>query len=92
MSIFEQIKAENRMIVSVGSALVDILAHESDDFVLDCGAIKGGMKLVEKATWAERFVLLANAAAGSWVIFTSRICANSASSRNCCAPVRPPEG
>jgi sugar/nucleoside kinase (ribokinase family) len=50
MSIFEQIKAENRMIVSVGSALVDILAHESDDFVLDCGAIKGGMKLVEKAT------------------------------------------
>lgn len=53
MNIFERIKAENRLIVSVGSALVDILAHASDDFVTGCGAIKGGMKLVEKAVIEE---------------------------------------
>jgi sugar/nucleoside kinase (ribokinase family) len=49
MNILANVKPGNRVIVGVGSALVDILAHESDDFVLDCGAIKGGMKLVENA-------------------------------------------
>ena len=50
MNIIEQIKSNNKLIVGVGSALVDILANESDDFVARCGAIKGGMKLVEKDT------------------------------------------
>jgi sugar/nucleoside kinase (ribokinase family) len=35
-------------IVGVGSALVDILAHESDDFIMKTGAAKGGMTLVDK--------------------------------------------
>ena len=37
-----------RLVVGVGSALVDILAHESDDFLLQVGAVKGGMTYVEK--------------------------------------------
>lgn len=36
----------NKVIVGIGSALVDILAHESDDFVKKSGAVKGGMMLV----------------------------------------------
>jgi sugar/nucleoside kinase (ribokinase family) len=36
-------------IVGVGSALVDILAHESEDFLNRTGAQKGGMRLVDKA-------------------------------------------
>ncbi len=35
------------IIVGVGSALVDILAHETDDFVHQSGAVKGGMTLVD---------------------------------------------
>ncbi len=35
------------IIVGIGSALVDILAHETDDFVHKSGAVKGGMTLVE---------------------------------------------
>lgn len=38
-----------RVIVSIGSALVDILAHASDDFVQKSGAVKGGMTLVDHA-------------------------------------------
>ena len=48
MNILERVKSKNKFIVGVGSALVDILANESDEFVARCGAIKGGMKLVEK--------------------------------------------
>ena len=36
-------------IVGVGSALVDILTHESDDFIMKTGTAKGGMTLVDKA-------------------------------------------
>jgi sugar/nucleoside kinase (ribokinase family) len=35
-------------IVGVGSALVDILAHENDVFLAETGAVKGGMVYVEK--------------------------------------------
>lgn len=35
------------VIVGVGSALVDILAHETDEFVHHSGAVKGGMTLVD---------------------------------------------
>jgi sugar/nucleoside kinase (ribokinase family) len=34
-------------VVGVGSALIDILVHETDDFLLRVGAEKGGMTLVE---------------------------------------------
>ena len=35
------------VIVGIGSALVDILSYESDDFVHESGAVKGGMTLVD---------------------------------------------
>ena len=47
--IIDRKNHNNMVIVGVGSALLDILAHESDDFIAECGAIKGGMRLVEKA-------------------------------------------
>jgi len=37
-----------RLIVGVGSALVDILARENDEFLKKTGAVKGGMKYVDK--------------------------------------------
>ena len=40
--------SENRtLIVGIGSALVDILAHENDEFLSKAGAAKGGMIYVE---------------------------------------------
>jgi len=38
-----------RVIVGVGSALVDILARESDEFLARTGAVKGGMVYVDNA-------------------------------------------
>ncbi len=38
----------NRLIVGFGSALVDILVHEDDEFLEKTGAVKGGMTLVGK--------------------------------------------
>jgi sugar/nucleoside kinase (ribokinase family) len=37
-----------KLVVGVGSALVDILAREDDEFLRKTGAIKGGMKYVDK--------------------------------------------
>jgi len=37
-----------KLVVGVGSALVDILVREDDEFLLKTGAIKGGMKYVDK--------------------------------------------
>ncbi len=37
------------IIVGIGSALVDILAHETDDFLHKSGAVKGSMTLVDDA-------------------------------------------
>ena len=39
--------SSRRLIAGIGSALVDILIEESDDFVASTGAAKGGMTLVE---------------------------------------------
>jgi len=43
-------KSDNgkRLIVGFGSALVDILVHEDDEFLEKTGAIKGGMTLVDQ--------------------------------------------
>ncbi len=39
--------ADRKLIAGFGSALVDILIHESDAFLSLCGTAKGGMELVE---------------------------------------------
>ena len=41
-------KSNRQSIVGIGSALVDILIHENDEFLRKTGAIKGGMTLVDK--------------------------------------------
>ncbi len=41
------LKNDSKLAVGVGSALMDILLKESDDFVKNTGAAKGGMTLVE---------------------------------------------
>ena len=44
---------DTKLIVGIGSALVDILIHENDEFIDKTGAEKGGMTLVEDA-WIKR--------------------------------------
>ena len=46
---FSIVKNSSKLSVGVGSALVDILLEESDEFVAATGAAKGGMTLVEAA-------------------------------------------
>ncbi len=36
-----------RLVVGVGSALIDILAREDDEFLKRIGAVKGGMTYVD---------------------------------------------
>ncbi len=48
MHIIEKLQAGGRTIVGVGSALVDILAHEQERFFEKTGALKGGMTLVNQ--------------------------------------------
>jgi sugar/nucleoside kinase (ribokinase family) len=46
--VFQKIgNADRRLIVGIGSALVDFLIHEDDTFIDTAGAVKGGMTLVE---------------------------------------------
>jgi sugar/nucleoside kinase (ribokinase family) len=42
-----------KLVTGLGSALVDILIHESDDFVSETGVAKGGMDLVEEKVIRE---------------------------------------
>jgi sugar/nucleoside kinase (ribokinase family) len=44
----DQKKNHNKMVIGIGSALVDILTHQDDAFLQETGAVKGAMKLVEK--------------------------------------------
>jgi sugar/nucleoside kinase (ribokinase family) len=44
----KQIDRNKKLIAGIGSALIDILAHENDDFLEKTGAVKGGMKYVER--------------------------------------------
>jgi sugar/nucleoside kinase (ribokinase family) len=41
-------RPNRKLIVGVGSALIDILAHEDDQFIENAGAAKGGMIYVDK--------------------------------------------
>jgi hypothetical protein len=49
----EKIAGKNNLIVGIGSALVDILVKESDDFLVKTGAQKGGMTLVQSADFID---------------------------------------
>ncbi len=51
------INSNRQLIVGIGSALVDILIHEGDDFLKKTGAVKGGMTLVDKETIDRNLVL-----------------------------------
>lgn len=51
---------EKTRIVGLGSALVDILVHESDDFVRRIGVEKGGMTLVDMPALEEILSRLSN--------------------------------
>ena len=48
MATIEFNNPDRKLIVGVGSALIDILAHEDDAFVENAGAAKGGMIYVDK--------------------------------------------
>jgi sugar/nucleoside kinase (ribokinase family) len=48
MAIFQFNNPNKKLIVGVGSALIDILAHEKDEFIEKTGAAKGGMTYVDK--------------------------------------------
>ena len=53
------VKNNRQLIVGMGSALVDILIHEKDEFLKKTGAVKGGMILVDKET-IERTLALSS--------------------------------
>jgi len=54
-------KAENKnWIVGIGSALIDILTHESDDFIEKKGISKGGMTLVDKTFIESTLKMIGN--------------------------------
>jgi sugar/nucleoside kinase (ribokinase family) len=48
MTLNEKLKSNGKLVVGVGSALIDILAHENDAFLERTGAVKGGMTYVDK--------------------------------------------
>jgi sugar/nucleoside kinase (ribokinase family) len=56
----EGVKKDKKLIVGVGSALVDILAHEEDEFLYRTGAIKGGMTYVSKEFIEKTLSLASN--------------------------------
>jgi sugar/nucleoside kinase (ribokinase family) len=59
MAQFRALKNDRKLIVGIGSALVDILIHESDEFLENTGALKGGMTLVDN-TWIERTLAMSS--------------------------------
>ena len=46
--VIRQTDKNKKLIVGVGSALIDILTHEEDGFLEKTGAVKGGMKYVDR--------------------------------------------
>jgi sugar/nucleoside kinase (ribokinase family) len=68
---FDFKKHNSRLIVGIGSALVDILVHEKDEFIEKTGAAKGGMTLVDN-TWIER--TLANNSGAPTVVAGGSAC------------------
>jgi len=62
MALINIIKNDRRLVVGIGSALVDILIHEDDEFLEKTGAVKGGMTLVDN-TWIERTLAIGSGTA-----------------------------
>jgi sugar/nucleoside kinase (ribokinase family) len=58
MQPFPNIEDDKKLIVGVGSALIDILAYEDEDFVEKTGAAKGGMTYVEKEFIEQTLAML----------------------------------
>ena len=58
MHYYNEIGRDRKTVVGVGSALIDILAHEDDAFLEKAGAVKGGMTYVER-TVIDRTVEMA---------------------------------
>jgi sugar/nucleoside kinase (ribokinase family) len=56
------LKNDRQLIVGIGSALVDILIHENDEFIDNTGEAKGGMTLVDNS-WIERALALGSGSA-----------------------------
>ena len=56
------LKNDRQLIVGIGSALVDILIHEEDEFIHKTGEAKGGMTLVDN-TWIERTLSMGSGSA-----------------------------
>jgi sugar/nucleoside kinase (ribokinase family) len=48
MMKIEEMNKNKKLIAGIGSPLIDILAHESDEFLEKTGAVKGGMKYVDR--------------------------------------------
>ena len=59
MDTFRFFENQRELIVGIGSALVDILTHEQDQFLEKTGAAKGGMTLVDK-DFIERTLALSS--------------------------------
>ena len=57
MHTFRNRYNDKKLIVGVGSALIDILAHEDEDFLSKTGAVKGGMTYVNKEFIDETLLL-----------------------------------
>lgn len=53
MTTYMKIDPDKKLVVGVGSALMDLLANETDDFVQRAGAVKGGMTYVDKSVIDE---------------------------------------
>jgi sugar/nucleoside kinase (ribokinase family) len=60
MGNFRYITNGRQLIVGIGSALVDILTHQADEFLAKTGAAKGGMTLVGKE-YIERTLAMSSA-------------------------------
>ena len=60
MTHYRGIAPEKDTIVGVGSALVDILVHGDDEFVVKAGAVKGGMVYVDKHVIGQTMALAAS--------------------------------
>lgn len=60
MPPFERVQKDKKLIVGVGSALVDILAHEEEGFLTKTGAVKGGMTYVSKEFIEKTLSLASN--------------------------------
>jgi sugar/nucleoside kinase (ribokinase family) len=58
MTIYAKLHPQREQIAGVGSALIDVLAHEDDAFLQRTGAVKGGMIYVDDACIEQTIALM----------------------------------